>query len=136
MRSLLITCSFVAFCGVLRAQFTTFTASADFVTSPSNSYGLDSSSISGQILQVKVVPNDLSYVGRINVLIYDSISESPMNMISISRADIQTGAPVDNDAVVFNFPWFTTGISYKIVVEAQNFQLGYLPNTAFYFRED
>ena len=136
MKCFLTTCIFAVFSFCSKAQFTSLNASAEFLTNPSNTYGLDSLAMSGQILQVKVVPNDLSYVGRINVMVYDSISGTPLNMISITKADIQTGAPLENDTVVFNFPWFNAGVSYKIVVEAQNFQLGYLPSVTLYFRED
>ncbi|MGV3610303.1 MAG: hypothetical protein ACO1N0_05110 [Fluviicola sp.] len=127
---------FIGFLSISYSQFTSFTTSADFVLTPSNTYGIDSSNLDLPILQVRITPSDLNDVGNASVIIYDSISDTPLKAITLFISDIQTGVSVENGTLIFNFTRLSTENSYKIYVEAQNSNMGYLNPYTFYFTEN
>ncbi len=128
--------SFIGFLSISYSQLNSFTTSTDFVLTPSNTYGIDSSNLDLPILQVKITPNDLNDVGNVVVVIYDSISDLPLSGYIISNTDILSGGPVENGSLVFNFGGLSHENSYKIYVEAQNLQMGYLNPSTIYFTEN
>lgn len=108
-----------------KAQIDSVNFTAQFVSNPTFNAGLDSLSSTGDVLQVNVFVNDFSLLGAVSVLIYDAASDFPLNILKRSRNEILSGEYTNNGLLVFNFPYMETNGSYKIVLETQNFQMGY-----------
>lgn len=107
------------------AQIDSVNFTAQFVSNPSFSAGLDSLSSTGDVLQVNVYMNDFSVLGAATVLIYDAATDTPLAIVKRTRNEILSGQFTNNGLLVFNFPFLEVNGSYKIVLETQNFQMAY-----------
>jgi len=114
------------------AQLDSVEVNSAFTTNPSITEGLDSAALLFSVLQVKVHVNDVDYVGKIAVLIYDASSETPLAMVKYTRSEILAGSMMEDGWIVFNFGNLDPEGSYRIVTEAQNFQLAYLEPVVIY----
>ena len=101
--------------------------SMSFVTNPTFTAGLDEVAQQGDIFQIKVFLNDLDYVGKLIVMVYDQQTDTPMSMMKLDREEILSGTYTQNGEIIFNLPYLDPSGSYKVILEAQNFQQAYLP---------
>jgi len=101
--------------------------SMSFVNNPTFTAGLDEVSQQGDVFQVKVSLNDVDYVGKLIVMIYDLPTNTPMAIMKLEREEILSGTYIQNGLIVFNIPYLDPAGTYKVILETQNFQLAYLP---------
>lgn len=101
--------------------------SMSFVTNPTFTAGLDTVSQEGDIFQVKVSLNDVDYVGKLLVMVYDQQTDTPMSMMKLDREEVLSGTYTQNGEIIFNLPYLDPSGSYRVILEAQNFQMNYLP---------
>lgn len=109
------------------SQIDTINVEQAFTTNPANSIGIDPSLISEPVLQVLVDINDIDYVGKVIVMVYDVQMEVPMAMSKYDKEEIQTLNVFQDNKLVFNFASLDPSRSYRIETQVQNFQLGNLP---------
>ena len=101
--------------------------SMSFVTNPSFTAGLDAADLESDIFKVNVFLNDVDYVGKVMVMVYDLPTNSPMAIMKLEREEILSGAYSENGFIVFNIPYLDPAGTYKVILETQNFQQAYLP---------
>jgi len=133
MKTILLNIAFLFLAASSFAQLDSVAVSSQFVTNPSITAGLDSISLADPVLQVKVHVNDVDYVGKIVVLVYDSTYNFPLGIMKHERAEILTGALMEDGWIVFNFGYLDPAGSYKIVTETQTFNLAYLEPVTIYY---
>lgn len=109
------------------AQLDSVDFSMSFVHNPSFTAGLDEVAQQGDVFQVKVSLNDVDYVGKLIVMIYDLPTNTPMAIMKLDREEILSGTYIQNGLIVFNIPYLDSSATYKVILEAQNFQQAYLP---------
>ena len=109
------------------AQLDSVDFSMSFVNNPSFTAGLDEVAQQGDVFQVKVFLNDVDYVGKLIVMIYDLSTNAPMAIIKLDREEILSGTYIQNGLIVFNIPYLDSTGTYKVILETQNFQQAYLP---------
>lgn len=109
------------------SQLDSVNFSMSFVTNPAFSAGLDQTDLQEPVFQVKVSVNDVDYVGKLIVMVYDLQTNTPMAIKKLDRDEILGGTYTENGLIVFNLPYLNPEGSYKVILETQNFQQSYLP---------
>jgi hypothetical protein len=109
------------------SQLDSVNFSMAFVTNPTFTAGLDEVAQQGNVFQVKVFLNDVDYVGKLIVMVYDQQTDTPMSIMKLDREEVLSGTYSENGFIVFNIPYLDPSASYKVILEAQNFQQAYLP---------
>lgn len=109
------------------SQLDSLDFSMAFVTNPPFTAGLDPGTQESDIFQVRVFVNDVDFVGKLLVMVYDLPTNTPMAILKLDRAQVLSGTYTDAGRLVFNFPYLNPNASYKVILEAQNFQMNYLP---------
>ncbi len=118
---------------MLLVSIITFSQSGDidfsmsFVQNPSFIVGLDEASSEGNIFQVRVSVSSPESLGELKVLIYEFPSNTLLGITRLSHEEIMSGIYMDGEHLVFNFPYLEPHLSYKVILEAQNTKMGYLP---------
>lgn len=109
------------------AQLDSVDFTMSFVTNPTFTAGLDEASQQGDIFQVSVYVNDPDFVGKLLVMVYDLPTNTPMGIMKLDREEVLSGTYTNNNRLIFNLPYLNPSATYKVVLEAQNFQMNYLP---------
>lgn len=130
MRNLII-----AFCCILTSwsygQLDSVSCTATFVTNPSNTSGLDSVAVLEPVFQVRVYLNDIDYLGKIIIKVYDAATNTPMAIKKFQKSEIVNTNYVEGNFIIFNVPFIPRGMNYNVEIETTNFQNAYLPNVYY-----
>lgn len=108
------------------SQMDSIEFSMSFVTNPTFTAGLDSTSKNGDVFQVRIPIADLDSIGQLTLMIYDITNSSLVANILLNKEQIMNGTYIQSGFLILNFPYLIPTATYRVILDRQNTQQAYL----------